>query len=86
VCAVRDAVADGPTPVARRLKRGAEGAGGTFSVWEDQASLDKFAASDPHRVIRGRLRPRMSPTRFELFPISGADHPLTFAQITAQVS
>ena len=23
----------------------------TFSVWDDQASLDAFAASDPHRAI-----------------------------------
>ena len=58
----------------------------TFSVWEDQASLDKFAASDPHRAIIGWLRPRMSPTRFEFFPISGSDLPLTWAQITARVS
>ena len=58
----------------------------TFSVWEDQASLDKFAASDPHHAIIKRLRPRMSPTRFEFFPISGADLPLTWAQITARVS
>jgi hypothetical protein len=58
----------------------------TFSVWADQASLDKFAASEPHRDIIGRLRPRMGPTRFEFFPISGADLPLTWAQITARVS
>jgi hypothetical protein len=58
----------------------------TFSVWEDQASLDRFAAADPHRSIIGRLRPRMNPTRFEFFPISGADLPLTWAQITARVS
>ena len=51
-----------------------------------KASLDKFAASDPHRDIIRRLRPRMSPTRFEFFPISGADLPLTWAQITARVS
>src|ERR1700732_2071659 len=58
----------------------------TFSVWEDQAGLDAFAASDPHRAIIGRLRPRMSPTRFEFFPISGSDLPLKWAQITARVS
>jgi quinol monooxygenase YgiN len=29
----------------------------TFSVWEDQASLDAFASSDPHRAIIRRLRP-----------------------------
>jgi len=28
----------------------------------------------------------MSPTRFEFFPISGSDLPLTWAQITARVS
>jgi hypothetical protein len=58
----------------------------TFSVWEDQASLDRFAATDPHRGIIGRLRPRMMPTRFEFFPISGADLPLSWEQITARVS
>jgi hypothetical protein len=58
----------------------------TFSVWDDQASLDKFAASEPHRAIIERLRPRMSPARFEFFPVSGADLPLTWAQITARVS
>jgi hypothetical protein len=57
----------------------------TFSVWEDQASLDKFAASDPHRRIIGRLRPRMNPTRFEFFSAPGSDLPLTWEQITARV-
>jgi hypothetical protein len=57
----------------------------TFSVWEDQASLDGFAAGDPHRRIIGGLRPRMNPTRFEFFPVSGADLPLTWGQIIARV-
>ena len=57
----------------------------TFSVWEDQASLDKFAVSDPHRRIIGRLRPRMRPTRFEFFPVSGSDLPLTWKQILARL-
>jgi heme-degrading monooxygenase HmoA len=55
----------------------------TFSVWEDQASLDRFAASDPHRRIIGRLRPRMGQARFEFFPVSGSDLPLTWEQMTA---
>jgi len=42
-------------------------------VWEDQASLDAFAASDPHRAITRRLRPLMGPTRFEFFQIPGSD-------------
>jgi hypothetical protein len=58
----------------------------TFSVWEDQASLDRFAASEPHRSIIARLRPRMNPTKFEFFPISGTDLPLTWEQITARLS
>src|ERR1041385_4082581 len=28
----------------------------TFSVWEDQASLDDFASSDPHRRITRRVQ------------------------------
>ena len=58
----------------------------TFSVWEDQASLDRFAASDPHRRIIAQLRPRMNPTRFETFPVSGADLPPGWEQIAARVS
>jgi heme-degrading monooxygenase HmoA len=58
----------------------------TFSVWEDQASLDRFAASDPHRSIIARLRPRMKPTKFKFFPVSGTDLPLTWEQITARLS
>src|ERR1700749_895763 len=34
----------------------------TFSGWEDQASLDSFAGSDPHRAITRWLRPLMGPT------------------------
>src|SRR5262249_55854926 len=44
----------------------------TFSVWEDQASLDAFASSEPHRAITRRLRPLMGQTRFELLPVPGA--------------
>ena len=58
----------------------------TFSVWADQASLDRFAESEPHRSIIARLRPRMNPTKFEFFPISGTDLPLTWEQITARLS
>ena len=57
----------------------------TFSVWEDQASLDAFAASDPHRAIIGGLRPLMGPTRFEFFQVPGSDLPLTWDQMKAPV-
>src|SRR6516164_9266862 len=57
----------------------------TFSVWEDQASLDAFAASDPHRAIIRRLRPLMGQTRFEFFQIPGSDLPLTWDQMKSPV-
>jgi heme-degrading monooxygenase HmoA len=57
----------------------------TFSVWEDQASLDAFAASDPHRAITRRLQPLMAQTRFEFFPIPGSDLPMTWDQMKAPV-
>jgi hypothetical protein len=57
----------------------------TFSVWEDQASLDAFAAADPHRAIIARLRPLMGQTRFEFFQILGSDLPLTWDQMKAPV-
>ena len=57
----------------------------TFSVWEDQASLDTFASSDPHRAIIGRLRPLMRPTRFEFFQVRGSDLPLTWDRMKAPV-
>ena len=57
----------------------------TFSVWDDQASLDAFAASDPHRAITRRLRPLMAQTRFEFFQIPGSDLPMTWDQMKAPV-
>jgi heme-degrading monooxygenase HmoA len=57
----------------------------TFSVWQDQASLDAFAAADPHRAIIRRLRPLMGQTRFEFFHVSGSDLPLTRDQMKAPV-
>jgi quinol monooxygenase YgiN len=57
----------------------------TFSVWEDQASLDAFASSNPHRAIIRRLRPLMEQTRFEFFQIPGSDLPLTWDQMKAPV-
>jgi quinol monooxygenase YgiN len=57
----------------------------TFSVWDDQASLDAFAASDPHQAITRRLRPLMAQTRFEFFQIPGSDLPMTWDQMKAPV-
>jgi quinol monooxygenase YgiN len=57
----------------------------TFSVWQDQASLDAFAAADPHQAIIRRLRPLMAQTRFEFFQLPGSDLPLTWDQMKAPV-
>ncbi|MBV9096394.1 MAG: hypothetical protein JO132_21400 [Streptosporangiaceae bacterium] len=57
----------------------------TFSVWQDQASLDAFAAADPHRAIIRRLRPLMEQTCFEFFQVPGSDLPLTWEQMKAPV-
>ena len=57
----------------------------TFSVWEDQASLDAFATSDPHQAITRRLQPLMGQTRFEFFQLPGSDLPLTWDQMKSPV-
>jgi heme-degrading monooxygenase HmoA len=57
----------------------------TFSVWEDRASLNAFAAADPHRRIIRRLAPLMDETRFEFFPISGSQLPMTWDRMSAPV-
>src|SRR5215469_2944119 len=57
----------------------------TFSVWQDQASLDAFAAADPHLAIIRRLRPLMGQTRFEFLQVPGSDLPLTWEQMKAPV-
>src|SRR5262249_49050214 len=57
----------------------------TFSVWQDQASLDAFASADPHAAIIARLRPLMGQTRFEFFQIPGSRLPLTWDQMKAPV-
>ena len=57
----------------------------TFSIWEDRESLNAFAAADPHRRIIRRLAPRMGRTRFEFFPVAGAQLPMTWDQMSAPV-
>lgn len=58
----------------------------TFSVWRDQASLDAFAASDPHRQITARLAPHMDASRFAFFTIAGAEVPLAWDEVTARLA
>jgi hypothetical protein len=58
----------------------------TFSVWDDQASIDTFAAADPHQQIIRALQPRMGTTKFEFFPIAGSALPMTWKQMKASVN
>jgi quinol monooxygenase YgiN len=55
----------------------------TFSVWEDREHLDSFARTEPHRKIIERLRPLMDQARFEFFPLSGQELPMTWEQMKA---
>jgi hypothetical protein len=57
----------------------------TFSAWADQASLDSFARSDPHRRITQRLAPVMGPTRFETLTVAGSRLPLRWPEIQHQI-
>jgi hypothetical protein len=58
----------------------------TFSVWRDRTSLGAFAGADPHREIIGRLRPRMSESRFEFFTLRGSEIPTKWDQMMAPVA
>jgi hypothetical protein len=58
----------------------------TFSVWVDEASLDAFATSAPHRQIIARLGPLMGETGFSTSTMTGSDIPSTWAQRKALVS
>ena len=58
----------------------------TFSVWDDQQSLDAFASSQPHRRIIERLRPLMGPTRFATSPTAGKDIPTTWSERKSPVA
>jgi hypothetical protein len=48
----------------------------------DQASLDAFAASDPHQHITEGLAPLMHPSSFAFFAIAGVDVPLSWDQVS----
>jgi heme-degrading monooxygenase HmoA len=57
----------------------------TLSVWEDQASLDAFARSDPHRHITAQLKAHMGTTRFRFVQVDGSYLPLSWMQVVASL-
>jgi hypothetical protein len=58
----------------------------TFSVWEDEQSLSRFAATDPHRLLTKGLQPQMGPSQFEFFPISGGEVPLDWDEVRRRLA
>lgn len=58
----------------------------TFSVWEDQAALEAFARSDPHRQIIERLAPRMGQSRFATLTVAGDAVPRSWDEMTAPLA
>jgi heme-degrading monooxygenase HmoA len=58
----------------------------TFSVWEDRASLELFATSDPHaRIIQG-LRPKMEKTSFTFVDVDGSELPWRWDEVRARLT
>jgi hypothetical protein len=58
----------------------------TVSVWEDEQSLSRFAATDPHRSLTKGLQPQLGPTRFEFFQVCGGDLPLDWEQVRRRLA
>ncbi len=57
----------------------------TFSVWEDRASLDTFASSDPHGQRIRKLAPRMERTVFKFFDTSGSQLPWVWDEVKSKL-
>jgi quinol monooxygenase YgiN len=52
----------------------------TFSVWVNQASLDAFVTSEPHRQIMERLQGHMEETAFFNATFAGSDIPSSWTE------
>jgi hypothetical protein len=50
----------------------------TLSAWNDQGDLDAFVRTMPHLAVMGKLRPRMGPTKFATWTVSGSTLPVTW--------
>ncbi len=44
----------------------------TLSIWRDEAALEAFAGTEPHRQLMSGLKPEMGPTKFVRWTIRGA--------------
>ena len=53
----------------------------TVSAWDSRDALDAFSRTDPHRGRVRVIRPRMRPTTFTYWTVSGADLPSAWAEV-----
>jgi heme-degrading monooxygenase HmoA len=58
----------------------------TVSAWDSRDALDAFSRADPHRSRVRVIRPRMRPTTFTYWTVSGADLPVAWAEVRRRVA
>ena len=58
----------------------------TVSAWESQDALEAFSRADPHHARVEVIRPRMRPTTFTFWTVSGADLPIGWAEVRRQIA
>lgn len=58
----------------------------TLSVWENEAALKDFAASEPHAQLMVDLGPDMAPTIFVRWKVNGGDARPTWSDALARLS
>jgi hypothetical protein len=58
----------------------------TLSAWDSQDALDAFSRADPHRSRVGVIRPRMRPTTFTFWTVSGADLPVSWKEARRRIA
>jgi len=58
----------------------------TVSAWDSRDALDAFSRADPHRSRVRVIRPRMQPTTFTYWTVSGADLPVAWAEVRRRVA
>lgn len=57
----------------------------TVSAWEDQASLDRFVATEPHRTIMSAIAPVMGETRFESWSVPASSLPVDWTDVRSRL-
>jgi heme-degrading monooxygenase HmoA len=58
----------------------------TVSAWDSRDALNAFSRADPHRSRVRVIRPRMRPTTFTYWTVSGADLPIAWAEARRRVA